>query len=283
MTRVAMGLAAVSVLVALTLFPAGASAHGDLDKQIQELTALIAAELKKQPDAHERAELYFERGELHRLHGDWREAEADYDQAGAHEPGLDAVEMARGKMLLESGQTKRAKVVLERFLAKHVDHPEALLTHAQALVKLGWGIRAVGFLDRALARHPQPEPDHYIGRADLLESLGERYLARAVDGLDQGIRRLGPVVSLDSRAIELDVRLKRTDRALRRAERQAAMTIRKDIWLARRAAILDAGGREREARQARAEALSRLTALPPHLQARGTTVALRQQLEKELD
>ena len=271
------------VIAGVSLWTTIAGAHGDLERQIQEVSASIASELQKAPDAHERAELFFARAELYRLHRDWRSAEADYDQAAAYEPNLDAVELARGKMLLESGQMERAKVVLERFLAKHVDEPEALLTHAQALIKLGWGIRAVSYLDRALLRHPQPEPDHYVARADILESLGDRYLARAVRGLDQGIKRLGPIVSLDTRAIELDVKLKRYDRALKRVDRQAEQTIRKDIWLARRAAILDRAGRTRQAQAARLQALERLTALPSHIQARQTSVALKEQLENELD
>jgi tetratricopeptide (TPR) repeat protein len=262
-------------------------AHGDLHGQIDEVSAQLASELKKPAGrdsheaherGHERAKLFLERGELYRQHGDWRRAEADYDQAARNEPDNESIELARGQMLLESGDPGRARPVLERFLTRNVDHPQALLTHAQVLVKLGQGPRAVRLLDRALRRHPQPEPDHYLARAEVLASLGRSQLPRALRGLDEGITRLGPIVSLDGRAIDLELALGRTAAALRRIDRQAALTGRRDMWLARRAEVLDSAGKKTGARAARQQALDALTALPPHLQSRPTTRQLKQQL-----
>ena len=188
------------------------------------------------------------------------------------------VVLCRAKMLLESGAPERARPEVERFLAHNVDHPDALLTQAQVLVKLGWGVEAVRFLDRALARHPQPEPDHYLARVDVLVALGDAHLDRAIRGLDQGMRRLGPVVSLEDRAIELELRLKRFDRALARIKRQGQVSLRKDLWLARRADILAQAGRPAQARRARQQALEAMQSLPTTLQLRPSTVALRQRL-----
>jgi tetratricopeptide (TPR) repeat protein len=271
-----------SLVVVAFLFASPALAHGDLDRQIIELTARIEAESKRPVDAGLRAQLHFDRGELHRLHGEWSWAQADYGQALRYRPDLHAVELARSRLLLESGRPRRAQAAVQRFLKAEVDHPDGLFVEAQILAKLGWGLKAVTFLDRAISRLGQPEPDHYLSRADVLAGLGKAHLPRAVAGLDEGIQRLGPLVSLDSRAIDLDLALGRHDSALRRADRQAAATIRKDLWLARRADILDRAGRRPEARATRQQALGAIASLPAHVQNRKATLDLKQQLAAAL-
>ena len=277
MPRASLSPLVVAALAAC-LSSTSAFAHGDLDRQIAEVSARIEAALAQPGDAPRRAQLYFDRGELHRLHGDWRRAEADYDQAIRYRPDLHAVELSRGRLLLDSGRPRKAKAAVERFLSGEVDHPEGLFVQAQILVKLGWGLKAVSFIDRAIARIAQPEPDHYLARADTLASLGHRHLPRAVAGIDEGIKRLGPLVSLDSRAIDLEVKLGRFDSALGRVDRQAAATVRKDMWLARRAEVLDRAGRRQEARASRQQALSAIASLPIQLQTRKATTDLKQQL-----
>jgi tetratricopeptide (TPR) repeat protein len=273
-----------SVVVALAacLSASVAFGHGDLDRQIAEVSARIETELRQPVDGPRRAQLHFDRGELHRLHGDWRRAQADYDQAIRYQPDLHAVELARARLLLDTGRPRRAKQAVEKFLSGQVDHPEGLFLQAQILVKLGWGLKAVSFIDRAIARIAQPEPDHYLARADILASLGDRQLPRAIAGLDEGIKRLGPLVSLDSRAIDLELKLGRHDSALGRVDRQAAATIRKDMWLARRAQVLDRAGRRQEARASRQQALGAIATLPAHVQNRQATMDLKQQLVSAL-
>jgi tetratricopeptide (TPR) repeat protein len=273
-------------LVAMLILGAGAApawAHGDLARNIAEVTAHLRAELARPVDGHLRAKIHLERGELYRLHREFSRAARDYDAAERYEPGLQAIPLARARMWLESGRPVASRRVLERFLASHPGHAEALTLHARVLVALGRGARAVQALDQALRELTQPEPDHYLARADILAGLGRRHLPRALMGLDEGITRMGPLVSLDERAIDLEVALGRHDQALARIDRQAAATIRKDVWLARRADVLDRAGRTDDARQARREALALLRALPPPLQSRPATRQLLQQLTTALD
>ena len=70
-------------------------AHEGLHEQI----AAITAKIKRDP---KNASLYLQRGELHRLHHDWARAAADYDRAEHLQPGLQTVDLARGKMLFDS-------------------------------------------------------------------------------------------------------------------------------------------------------------------------------------
>ena len=209
-------LAAALAACGMALQPAPASAHGDLHAQIVEVTAALAVELRKPVDGHERANLYLARGELYRQHRKWKKAAADYDAAKRYEPDFDAVDLARGKMLLESGRLSQARRVLNAYLAAHVDHPEALLLSAEVLVKQGRPLAGVALFDRAIARHPQPEPDHFIARTEILERLGPQHRARAIAGLEEGMARLGRIVSLQERKRALSGGAVPTDSPLQR-------------------------------------------------------------------
>ena len=109
MPRASLSPLVVAALAAC-LSSSAAFAHGDLDRQIAEVSARIEAALAQPADAPRRAQLYFDRGELHRLHGDWRRAEADYDQAIRYRPDLHAVELSRGRLLLgQDGPARRRR------------------------------------------------------------------------------------------------------------------------------------------------------------------------------
>ena len=255
--------------------PAASFAHGDLHEQIAALTKQI----EKQP---RNAELYLKRGELHRLHEEWRAAAADYDRAAELGPDLAAVDLARGKMLLASGQTAAAKEALDRFLTAHPDHADALVTRARTAAKLGEHARAAEDFTHAIAQFPRPEPEYYLERATATAAQGGQHLQEAVRGLEEGIVALGPVLTLSVAAIDLEVRLERFDTALVRLEALSARSPRKETWLARRGDILALAGRPAEAREAYDEALKAIEALPVRQRSTKATRELAVQVQKLL-
>ena len=82
-------------------------------------------------------------------------------------------------------------------------------------------------------------------------------------GLDEGIRRLGPLVTLELPAIELELRAGRYDRALARLEQVSSQSPRKETWLARRGEILELANRAPEALAAYSACLEAVEILPP--------------------
>jgi predicted negative regulator of RcsB-dependent stress response len=91
-------------------------------------------------------------------------------------------------------------------------------------------------------------------------------------GLDEGINRLGPVVTLQLAAIDLEVGRKNYEAALTRLNQIAAQSERKEAWLVRRGDILKLAGRDDEARAAFNAALLAIESLPPaHRQSRSVT------------
>lgn len=251
------------------------AAHGDLQEQIDAITRRIA-------EGSAPAELHLKRGELHGLHRDWEAAQADFDQAARMDPGLSVVDLARARMWLAAGDPAEAKAALDRFLARRPDHADALAHRARALCRLGDRDAAVRDYTRALEKAAEPRVEHYFERAQALAAGGPERLEEAVRGLDEGIRRLGPAVTLQSLAIDLEVAAKRHDAALARLDRMAAAAERKDGWLARRGDILKLSGRMKEAREAFAAALAQIESLPPIRRRAKSTADLERRLRAEL-
>jgi predicted Zn-dependent protease len=230
-----------------------AYAHEGLHEQI----AAITAKIKRDP---KNASLYLQRGELHRLHRDWSRAATDYNRAARLQPGLTIVDLARGKMLFESGRLQRSKLVLDRFLSQQPNHFEGLTTRARVLAKLGSTADAIKDFTGAIAQ--SPEPELYLERAETTVRDGKR-LDEALSGLDEGIKRLGPIVTLQLPAIELELRRQNYEGALSRLDLVAAQSERKETWLVRRGEILRLAGRDEEARAAFNAALVAIESLPP--------------------
>jgi len=240
--------------ICLVLLPSLAHAHEGLHEQI----AAITAKIKRDP---KNASLYLQRGELHRLHRDWRQSAADYDRAERLHPSLKVVELARGKMLFESGKLRRAKLTLDRFLTQQPAHYEGLITRARVLAKLGARSDAARDFSQALAASYAPEPELYLERANVIAG-DEQRINEALRGLDEGINKLGPLVTLQLGAIDLELRSKNYDGALSRLDQIAAQSERKEAWLVRRGEILKLAGRDEEARAAFKAALAAIESLP---------------------
>jgi tetratricopeptide (TPR) repeat protein len=231
-------------------------AHGDLHEQIKQVTEQIVKDPKN-------AELYLKRGELHRAHQEWDEAQADYARAIGLDPGLFVIDFTRGRLFLEAGWPHSAKVSLDRFLRRQTNHVEALTARARALVKLEQRLDAVRDYTEAIRHASTGRPELYIERAQALAAEGETHFPEALRGLDEGMQKMGPLVTLQLYAIDVELKRKNFDAALERLEKIAAQSPRKETWLARRGEILQQAGRREEARKAYDSALQAIGTLPP--------------------
>ncbi len=249
-------------LIAVVALPAMAFAHGDVHDRISALTGQIAK-------APTNAALYFERAELHRVHQEWTNSLADYDRVQKLDPKNTRVLFCRGRTLLEADDAKGALAPLNQYLAGVTNDAGALSTRGRVLVRLGQPRPAAADFGRAIAITPTGNPELYIERAQALAAAGAR--AEAVRGLDEGIRLMGPLVTLELPAMDLDVALKRFDSALARVDAVMTRLARKESWLMRRAEILKVAGRGKEAEKSYRDALAALELLPPaHRYTRAT-------------
>jgi tetratricopeptide (TPR) repeat protein len=251
----------------LPLAAGPAAAHGLLHEQIAALTAQIDRDPRD-------ARLYLRRGELYGHHGETEAALADFDRAKRLNPALSAVDLSRGKVLVRTGRLAEAKEALDRFLAAQPDDPDALSTRARTHAGLGQPKEAVEDYTsaiRAREKRGQALPDDYLERARVLAARGGEHAVEALRGLDGGVAQLGPLVSLELYAIDLELAAGRHQAALARLEAVAAQSQRKEPWLIRRAEILERAGRAAEARLAYEQVAGAIDALPSrHRRTRAT-------------
>jgi predicted Zn-dependent protease len=228
------------------------SAHGDLHEQIAAASRAIAAQ---PPDAT----LYLARGELYRAHHEPAPALADYATALRIDPALDAARLARGRLLVEAHRPGDALPDLDWFLGRQPDHAEALIVRARARAAVADTTRSRADYDRALRL--ASNPDWFIERARLVrESAGP---AAALEGLDEAVARLGPLVTLTLEAITCELSLAHHDAALARLDRLVAASGANPQWTLQRGDILIAAGRPSDARGAFLAVLTAIDGLPP--------------------
>jgi len=256
--------------------PSPAPAHGDLHDQI----AAVTRQINRDPT---NTAPYLKRGELHRVHGDWETALNDYAQVTRLDPNFWAIDFFRGRMMLEADRPKPARECLNRFLARQPDYSEALIARARVLVKLRKPTAAARDFTRALGHLREAKPEYYLERADAVISRSGRRVETALRGLDEGMKRLGPLPTLQLRAIDLELSRKHYPEALARLEQLIAQSPRKETWLARKGEVLQQAGREKEAREAYIAALKAAESLPPAHRHTRAMVALENRLRLALE
>ncbi len=213
---------------------APARAHNPLGESIED----ISGEIRKSPTE---ATLYLRRGELFPLAGDWDRAAADFDRAARLDPRLAEVDLSRADLHLDRGEPAGALEAVDRCIERGADGAEARIVRARALRALGRDFEASDELRLAIDASEAPSPELYLERAQLLSRRGSaKDREEALATLDEGIARLGELVTLEDLAIDHELLAGRPDAALARHDRLESQFQRKDAWLERRDEILRA-------------------------------------------
>ena len=258
--RVSMLIKTTVVYTCLFIFvvaPQLVTAHAPIKERISELNK----QLEQDPN---NIELYLARGELFRIHKEWSASEADFKRVIKLDQEDIEVHLYLGRMFLSSGRLRKAESELKHYLEYMPGNNLARVELAQILLALDRRLDAIKEYTRAINSHPQPSQDWYLQRAKALSEGGDPYLEEALNGLDQGIQRLGPLVSLQLYAISLELKKGLYNEALVRLDQVAAQSSRKETWLVRRAEILAKAGRNDKAMDALNNALTALHSLPQH-------------------
>ena len=250
-----------------------ALAHGSLEEQIAFVTKEIAAHPAD-------ARLYVRRGELHRYDRHTRAALEDFDHALRVDPSLAEAHLGRGRTLIAANRPRAADQALREFVRVRAADPEGHVARARCLTKLARPGEAAEEYSRAIALLARPGPDVFVERARALSDAGR--VTEAVRSLDEGLGKLGPIVALQTMAIDLEVRRKNWEAALERLDRAAAPFARRETWLARRGEILLAAGRPQDARKAFVAALASIDSLPERLRRTPAVSRLEENVRKSV-
>ncbi|MGI8905733.1 MAG: tetratricopeptide repeat protein [Candidatus Sumerlaeaceae bacterium] len=248
-----------------------ASAHPELIQQIDALTT----EIVQQPTS---GVLYLRRGELHRLHRDWPSAQMDYEKASSTGADPAGVRLARGRMLTDAGELDRARSELDALASEHPDLSAVHLARAQLLQLTTDSLESVDAWTSAIETASEPRPEWYLSRAALLFEAGSTRVSAAIQGLEEGIARLGPVISLQLKAVELEERAGLTTAAAARLEKIAQDAPRRESYLVQLAELYAHAAEHTSAALHAAQADRAIAALPARLQSTSATMALRHRL-----
>lgn len=260
---------AVSLLANRSAF-----AHGQLLIRIAEVSQQINTTTNKT------AQLYLERAELYRMDQNWPAAEADY--ARATKSGSDSVKVdcCHAGMLADAGQLQAARALFDKVLDRAHRNGEALVGRARVQLKLGQRKAAITDFRRGLELLAEPAADDFIELANALASEGKG--TEALQTLDIGIKRFGPIPALQTPAIDLELSRTNYSGALVRIETVLPQLLRKENWLARRGDVLLVAGRNAEARQSYREALAVISALPRRIQQSPPMLHLKSRVDEAI-
>ncbi len=247
-------------------------AHGDVHDRI----VLLTQQISQSPT---NASLYFNRAELYRIDGDFTNALTDLRRTAALDASLRRVDFCLGLVHFEANQPQAALPPLNRYLARPQKDQEAYTVRARVLAKLGQHQAATDDYATAIG-FGSANPELFIERAAAFRSMGKP--EEALRTLDMGIKRLGPLVTFELPAIEVEVSMKRFDDALARIDAVSARLQRKETWLMRRGEVLRQAGREPEAAANYRDALAAIDRLPPSHRSTRATLELEGRIRAAL-
>ena len=154
---------------------------------------------------------------------------------------------------------------------------------AETLTKQGRHLAAAEEYTLAIATQPTPVPDHYLSRAKAYRAAGKPYLRLAIEGLDDGMSSIGPLVTFQRLAIEIELDRGNHAKAIARIDEVLATAPRKETWLVRKGKILAANGQETAALDAFRRASAALESLPARVRSSPAMTALRETIANHLD
>lgn len=158
------------------------------------------------------------------------------------------------------GNFDAAMESLDRCLKRDPSASRCLVLRARVFARIGKPDAAIRDYRKALSMTQQPEPDLLL---EVSTALAENKQApAALEVLDQGISRLGPLPSLVNAAIDIDFGNGNIGGALRRIDVARDAAPRPEPWMARRASILARAGRIDESRAAWKALLDHVSSLP---------------------
>jgi tetratricopeptide (TPR) repeat protein len=267
-------LASLALLLFCSSFPAKLSAHPAIEEQV----ALVNQLIEKDSD---NANHFLKRGRLHQAHRDWEAALGDYRRASELNPSMQIARLRLGETLLEAGRPGDARRALDEFLKANADHADALVLRGRVLHRLGETAAAVADYSNAIQQSARPQPDWYLERSRTAAADG-RNLDLAIAGLDEGLARLGPLVTLQAMAIDFELRRQGYRAALTRVDDILSRMPRQPQWLVKRAELQAHLGQFEESRASYGAALAAIEALPASRRGTKSVLDLEQQAKHSL-
>ena len=264
------------VLLAVVSWASMAFAHGAPSERLALLDAVIEGE----PNS---VSHLLDRSELHRRHGRFDMAIGDLLRAQSISPDEHRIDHLLGRNHLEKGDFANAETTLRRYVDIVPGSSSGHVALAHALSGQHRHLEAARHYELAIAAQPTPVPDHFLGRARAYWAAGGPHIDQAINGLDEAMDALGPLVALQKLAIGIELARRNPDGAIDRVDQILAGARRQETWLVRKGRILADTGRHDEARAAYRSARDALESLPARVRSSAAMLALDRTASRYLD
>lgn len=248
------------------------------EDDVAEAMEVINAQIQANPKD---AQPYLQRSHLFVVSKKFDRAIADLDQANRLQT-LPQLDREKAAVYLAAGWHETGLEYINRFLAKNTSDTQGLLLRARFNAKLGRMADAGRDYETALQQMP-PSLELYLEHARALTTEDGSHLPLALRTLEQAIKRLGPIVTLETAALEIELRQRNYDAAITRVDRLIDRMPTKHTWLAKRGDILVQAGKVAEARKSYQDALAAISKLPPRQRQLAPTLELEKQLKSLVD
>ncbi|MCY4127700.1 MAG: tetratricopeptide repeat protein [Gammaproteobacteria bacterium] len=250
--------------------------HGDLHEKIEVLDAL----LKQNPD---HVASLLERADIHRRHRNFDDALEDLNRLRSLAPTNNTVYYMTGLTLLEQGEFEEAETALRTFISRSPSSPRGHIALAKVLTQQKRHLDAAQEYELAIENQSIPTPDHYLARAHAYMEAGKPYLARALQGLEDGMALMGPLLTFHRLAIEIEIAQEDFQNAIDRINMILHEADRKETWLVKKAKVLSSMGRNEEARQQFLLAERAIALLPHRTRTSPAIQTLRKTIQEHLN
>jgi predicted Zn-dependent protease len=249
--------AVATVLLHLVLALPRLGAHGPVHEEVLRLTA----ELTRLPD---NPALVAQRCDVQRAHGLWDEAERDLARLERLRPTDPDHDLRRGMIHAGQGRAAEAVAALDRWLTLHPADVETRAVLARALERSGDPARGAREYSEVIRQGAAPRMEWYLARAGCEAAAGAA-ATKVLEGLEDGIRRIGSLPELERRAAQVEAEAGWVEAAAARLGRMALASPRPARWWLEQGDAWRAGGHATEARASYQRARAAMEALPPRL------------------
>ncbi|MFT5241992.1 MAG: tetratricopeptide (TPR) repeat protein [Kiritimatiellia bacterium] len=246
-------------------------AHGPLHERLAHANQKIENDPTNATHYTARAELSFE-------HADFAATLRDLDQAKALGDAGDKETLLRARTLSAQGKHDDAIALATTCITDAASPQYALAARSDIYQAVGKLTQAAADLEAAIDASEKPSVDLFLRCAVLQEQSGDGKAAR--HGLERARVARPQSRVLQVALCELTIRQGDHEDALHLLDNLIAHSPRGERWLVRKAEVLAAMGRRREAAQAARETLTLIDALPPRHRETPVMNTLRQRSQE---
>jgi tetratricopeptide (TPR) repeat protein len=243
------------IIAAIGCYTTIAPAHEAIDVQIEHINTL----LKSTP---ENRTFFIKRGELHRQHGNHPLALRDFQHAKKINSSSGDTDFYIGRLRLEMNQADKALPMLRRFIHKNPGHSNALQYLGDAHFALDHFVLAARAYKQAATAEKHPDPELFLKTVRAYEEAGPDYKKHSRKAIEQGILRLGPLVTLIMTGIQLEISQQDYAQALGLLEKLPEAVKNSPKWMLRHGEILNKAGHKKEAILVNTRAIEKINNLP---------------------